>query len=775
LPAGAPTFSDGDPRDAAGEHRGKPLHTATMALFPRAFRPALVALTLLPLVAAQAQQAAPVATPQTAPGWLYVNSDIPPDPDWRFGTLPNGVRYAVRKNGVPPGQVAIRIRIDAGSLMESDQERGYAHLIEHLTFRSSEHVPDGEAKRIWQRQGVTFGADSNASTSFTQTVYKLDLPSATPASVDESLKILEGMMSAPGLSQAALDSERPVVLAEAREQPGPQMRFSDLNRETFFAGQPLAKRSPIGTPETLAAATEASVRAFHRRWYRPERAVVVISGDIEPATAEELVRRNFSGWAGQGPATPTPSFGKPQPGKTQTAAIVEPSLPPIVSFAWVRPWSIDADTVIFNQRRMIDQIAIRLVNRRLESRARAGGSFISASADLEDVARSANGTFVNILPVGEDWQAALKDVRATIAQAVATPPAQEEIDREIREIDTQMRAAVDSARVEAGAKKADDLVDAVDIGETTTTAAASLGIFRGAVDKRMFTPAAVQAAAKSVFDGVALRAVVNTRTAGDNIPAQLAAALSQEVTPVTARNRALAKVDFSSLPKLGRPGKVVSRSTVLADPKLEKIVFANGVTAVLFENPSEASRVYVRVRFGGGRGALPADRVVPAYAADLALVASGIGKLGQEEIDRLTGQRRIGLQFDMDDDAFVFGATTSADDLPDQLRLIAAKLAAPGWDPNPVARARAVLLASYAGLEASPDGILNRDLDNLLHAGDPRWGTPSRAEIEKLDAKSFRALWEPILASGPIEVQIYGDMKSDAAIQAIAASLFISP
>ena len=745
----------------------------------RVFALALVAIPLS-LTTAIAQQVtpAPVAAPPVAPpvsvdktAWLYKGSDITPDPDWRFGTLPNGLRYAVRKNGVPPGQVSIRVRIDAGSLMERAPERGFAHLIEHLSFRGSEHVPDGEAKRVWQRMGVTFGADSNASTSFTQTVYKLDLPSATEGTLAESMKILEGMMSGPGLTQAALDAERPVVMAEAREQPGPQMRLGDLTRETFFSGQPLAERSPIGTPETLAGATAASVSAFHQRWYRPERAVVVISGDMDPAVFESQIVQHFGGWKGVGPAADSPPFGTPQAGKTATAALVEPALPAIVSLAYLRPWTIGDDTVIFNQKRMIDQIAVRIINRRLETRARGGGSFISASADLEDVARSANATFVSILPLGEDWEAALKDVRTTIADAIASPPSQAEVEREVTEIDANMRAAVASARVEAASKKADDLVEAVDIKEVTTTTATSLGIFQGAVTAKMFTPAAVQASAKAVFSGVAVRGVVNTRTPGENVPALLETALNTQIKGSTAANARLAKVSFDKLPRLGAPGKIVSRTVGVADPKMERIAFANGVTMLLFENPSEASRVYVRVRFGRGLQALPSDTPTPAYAADLALVAGGIGTLGQEELDRLTGGRRIGLDFDIDDDAFVMGATTSAEDLPDQLRLMATKLSAPGWDPKPVARAKAVLLASYAALSAAPDGILARDLDRLLHAGDPRWGTPTREEIETLDAASFRKLWEPLLASGPIEVQIFGDVKADAAIDAVARSL----
>src|SRR3569623_3338328 len=118
--------------------------------------------------------------------WLYKGSDITPDPGWRFGTLSNGVRYAVRRNGVPPGQVSIRVRIDAGSLMETDSERGYAHQKEPLTIRGSEFVPDGEAKRIWQRFGAPFGSDNNAETTFTGTTYKLALPRATAGGLDES-------------------------------------------------------------------------------------------------------------------------------------------------------------------------------------------------------------------------------------------------------------------------------------------------------------------------------------------------------------------------------------------------------------------------------------------------------------------------------------------------------------------------------------------------------------------------------------------------------------
>ena len=166
-----------------------------------------------------AERKTAVPAPQSvAVPWLYKGSDIPVDKAWTFGVLPNGVRYAVRSNGVPPGQVSVRVAIDAGSMMERESELGFAHFLEHLSFRGSRYVTDGEAKRVWQRLGASFGSDTNAETSGTQTIYKLDLPNATAAGLGESVNILSGMMAGPTITPAEVDAERRTVLAESREQ-----------------------------------------------------------------------------------------------------------------------------------------------------------------------------------------------------------------------------------------------------------------------------------------------------------------------------------------------------------------------------------------------------------------------------------------------------------------------------------------------------------------------------------------------------------------------------
>lgn len=736
------------------------------------FVPALAMLLAgtAPPISVQAQQ---VSSPlkQKTP-WLYQGSDVPVDAAWLFGELENGIRYAVRHNGVPPGQVSIRVRVDAGSLMEEDNELGFAHFLEHLTFRGSKYVPDGEAKRVWQRLGATFGSDSNAQTTPTQTVYRLDLPDASSGGLDESMKILAGMITEPTINDASVNAERAVILAERRESYGPQVRVADATRGLFFAGQRLAMRNPIGTEHTLAQATAKGLSAFHDRWYRPENVVISISGDGDPKLFEQLIRKYFGPWKAEGKALPIPDFGKPDPNLPVSEVVAEAGLPATLSLAWLRPWALKDDTIAYNRERLTDMLALQMINRRLESRARAGGSYIQASVAQEDVSRSADGTFISILPLGEDWSAALADVRAVIEDAKASPATQGEIDREYREFEALLAISVENKDTEAGSKQADDIVGAVDIRETVAAPETALAIFREM--KPSLTPAKLLSSTREMFNGTAMRAILTLPAEQPDAEGRLAMALKTPVDPANNVRLTGAPITAAALPKLGAPGKVVSREK-LSDLGIDMISFSNGVKLSLFANGAEKEKIRINVRFGHGYQAFSPVKPVPSWAGGYALMASGVGELGQEELDRLTTGRRIGMQFGIDDDAFEMSAVTRSADLEDQLHLLAAKLAQPRWDAAPVQRMKAGILAAYDAMSSSPGSVLARDLTAMLRDGDVRWRTPSRAEISALTPEAFRATWEPILKSGPIEVQIYGDIDAERAITLVAKTFGALP
>lgn len=736
-----------------------------MTLLARVIRPLVLAL---PLFLATAPQAP--ARPADPVPWLYRGSDVPQDREWVFGELPNGVRYAVRRNGVPPGQVSLRVLMDVGSLYETDAERGYAHLLEHLVFRQSRHLGDGEAIPRWQAMGATFGSDTNAETSFTQTVYKLDLPEADPAKLEESFRLLSGMMIAPTLSEANLKADVPIVLAEMRERGGAAQRVGETVQKTFYAGQLLADRSPIGTVATLEGATEASVRAFHRRWYRPERAIIIAAGDADPAVLAALVRSYFGDWKVPGKPAPAPSFGDPVappegPGAVgETQVIVEPDFPRAVTYAVLRPWRQVNDTIVYNQGLMTDALAQAIINHRLESRARGGGSYLIAQVNQQDVSRSADTTQVSVTPLGEDWQAALRDVRAVIADALAAAPTQEEIDRAVAEMDVAFQVPVEQRTLLPGARLADDLVQAVNIRETVAAPDQVLRIFRESVP--LFTPERVLDHTRKLFAGTVTRALYITPKQGEADAARLRLAMQQAVAPDASARLQTAPISFADMPPVGKPGTVAAiRPTGL--PGIDQVEFANGVKALLYPTRDEPGRVAVKVRFGGGYRAIAPGDAAYAMLGEMALVGSGQSTLGEAELDRISTGRKLGFQFEIDDAAFQFSADTRQADLADQLYLFAAKLAMPRWDANPVLRARAAARIQYDAFSMSPQGMIERDLKYLQTDRDPRYRVPTPPEIEQTTPDGFRAVWERALATGPVEVQIFGDFDRAGAIASL--------
>ena len=712
--------------------------------------------------------------------WIYENSDVPRDEEWLFGELPNGVRYGVRENGVPPNQVSIRVRIDAGSLYENDDELGYAHLLEHLLFRESRYLGKAEAIPTWQRLGATFGSDTNAETSPTHTVYKLDLPNIDPQKLDESMKLLSGMIQAPVLSDANVRAEVPIVLAEKRERGGVAERVRDRSMQTLFAGQRLAERITIGTEDSLESASGESVGAFYSRWYRPENTVISVVGDLDPVLFASLVEKYFSGWQATGAAASAPDFGDPvapadaDPANPvgDVAVIVEPSLPRALTFGYFRPWRQVDDTIIYNEGRLREQLALSLINRRLEARARGGGSYLYAQANEAKISRSTHATMVQLAPLTEDWQTALADVRGVIADALVNPPTQEEMDRELAEMEVGYANMVEQRSVLAGANYADDLVNAVDIREAIAAPETFLMVFNSMRAKA--TPATVLAQTRELFSGDVVRATYVTPEASDADEAALRTALLRDTVADTGARLAAQSIEFADLPPIGEPGEIVSRAPHgLGD--VERVEFGNGVTALLLSNDNEPGRVAVKVRFGAGIRAFEPDDAPYVALGEAALIPSGLGELGQEELDRLSTGRKMGFDFAIEEGTFSFGAMTRRQDLADQLYLFAAKLGMPRWDANPIARAKASGRLAYQSYETSPGGVLNRDLEYFLYGQNPVFRTPTPEMLEQVDVTGFRAVWEPILAQGPVEILIFGDYDRDEALDSLARTFGALP
>src|SRR6267143_5063758 len=221
---------------------------------------------------------------------VNLQDTIPFDTAIHTATLPNGLKYFVRQNDRPAKRVSLRLGVKAGSLNESDDQLGLAHLIEHMAFNGSAHFKPGELVSYFESIGARLGPHVNAYTSFDQTVYMFDVPTDKPEVVEKALTALADVAGGLSLSQTEVDKERGVVIEEWRGGLGAGSRIRDKQFPVLFHQSRYAERLPIGKPEILRTAPVARLRAFYDTWYRPELMAVIAAGDVDPQQMEQTIK-----------------------------------------------------------------------------------------------------------------------------------------------------------------------------------------------------------------------------------------------------------------------------------------------------------------------------------------------------------------------------------------------------------------------------------------------------------------------------------------------------
>jgi zinc protease len=713
--------------------------------------------------------AAPLQAAQGDGDWLYRGSDIARDPAWTFGTLPNGVRYAVRQNKLPAGQVSIRVRIDAGSLHEADDERGWAHLVEHLAFRGTKSFGDREARHIWQKLGASFGSDTNASTSPTRTVYQLDLPKNDRANLDQSLQVLAEMVDSALFAPAAVDAERKIVLEEKGRRAELTNKMIETSWPLFYAGLKIADRDTIGTEPTLKSATAERLRDFYERWYRPERTTVVMVGDADPKLMEELIAARFGGWKAAGAPPPEPDYGTIRRLNERAATLSYPGAPYSASVLWLRPYERLPNTKARERIDLARALGARILNRRLEARARSEAPYVGAGIGEDRSTNIGDITSLSITAREGKWQEALAESFGIIADGLRSAPSAAEISRELQNLRTSALSAVEGESTVRSPQRAQQLIGAIDDETIVASAPTTLAL----IDELspQMTPQTIGTAMRELFSGAGPRLVL---LSPQPIPAATVnAALTAAEKAAPATRQADRNVTMNDLPPLGPPGKEVSRERI-ADLGVTIVRFANGSSLVFKQTDFEKGSVQVQLRFGEGLTGLPKDRPSLAWLGGL-VSPSGLATLDLDAMERLLTGRRIGLSFGATEDAFVLGSATNGTDLSDQLRLLATKLAFPRWDAPLLARFKAGALEQYDLGFASASARAGREFPGFTRGGDKRWTPVEKETIAKVSLPDLQAFFAPLLANGPIEAVIVGDVDLETAVAAMAKTVGALP
>lgn len=239
-------------------------------------------------------------------------------------TLDNGIVIYVAHNERPEVRAELRLVVNAGSVLEDDDQLGLAHFVEHMAFNGTENFEKQEIVNYLESRGMRFGPDLNAYTSFDETVYMLQVPTDSMDVFRTGIEILREWASRVAFEEEEVDKERGVVVEEWRLRRGASARMLDKQLPILLKGSRYADRLPIGDPEIIKNSDYATITSFYRDWYRPELMAVVAVGDFDVEEIAGLLREAFSDLDPQASAPERVSFEVPGHEETLIAPASDP-------------------------------------------------------------------------------------------------------------------------------------------------------------------------------------------------------------------------------------------------------------------------------------------------------------------------------------------------------------------------------------------------------------------------------------------------------------------
>ncbi|MEL6487348.1 MAG: pitrilysin family protein, partial [Pseudomonadota bacterium] len=651
---------------------------------------------------AEAQDAPATDTKERV--WAFEDSDIVVDPAYVFGQLDNGMRYILRQNATPEGTAMVRMRIDSGSLDETDSERGLAHYLEHMAFNGSTGIPEGEMIKLLEREGLAFGADTNASTGYDAITYMLNLPRNDEDLLDTALMLMRETASELTIAEDAVDRERGVILAEKRDRAGVQLRNYEDSVEFIAPNARFTKRLPIGILPVLESATAADIRALYERTYTPTNTVLIIVGDYPVELMETRLRSYFDDWSGStAPAEPeTGPIDVTRNG--QTDIFIDPALSEAVTISALGEWVDEPDTQSFRRESLIRQIGYNIIARRLTRLARsADAPFRGASFGTSDLFEDARSTGISISSVDGEWRKGLSAAVREVNQALTYGFTQAELDEQIARGRTALENAVSGKATRSNAAFVSAALRLVSDEAIPTTPEENLAIFER--DVAGLTPQIVFETLKAdviALDDPLIR--FQGRTAPEGGEEALRTAFVEAMAlpiaaPTDTGAAAFAYTDF------GDPSPIIY-DEVESQLGVRQIQFGNGVRLNIKQTDVSEDRVAVRVAIDGGNLMITREDPLAVYLAG-SLASGGLGEHSQDELSTILAGRSVGLRFGASTDSFGMGSTTTPRDLELQLQVMTALITDPGYRPEGVERFRQGIDNFFETLNSTPGRALS--------------------------------------------------------------------
>ena len=662
-------------------------------------------------------------------------------PEVRTGRLSNGLQYFVRANGTPKGRAELRLVVNAGSVLEDDNQRGLAHFVEHMAFNGTVNFPGSEIPAFIQRLGMRFGAHVNAHTGFDETVYQLQIPTDNVATIDRSILIMEDWAHNVTFDREEVEKERGVVLEEWRLGLGAESRVRDAQMPVLLKGARYAERSPIGRPEILQDVTPERLRQFYSDWYRPDLMAVIAVGDFDAALIERMIVSHFRDIPRPTTAKPRPLFTVPAHGETLYSLVSDrEARGTTVNIYSIKPAG-DQRTVGTYRQQMVERLFSRMLSARFDEVAHGPNPpFLAAETNRGLLVRSAVATNVVALVPDGGAERGLAALITEVQRVVQHGFTQTELDREKSDSLHYLDEALADKDKSPSGPLADELVRHVIQDEPVP------GIVYEQAMAQRFLPgislAEVNALAREwIPESDRVIAVTAPERPGLALPSQ--ARLASVI--FTASN---AKVDayvdrVSSQPLLAQaptPGRVV-RESARADVGVTEWQLSNGARVVLKPTTLKEDEILFRAYSPGGTSMASDQDLVPAETADEVVSEGGLGAFSRIDLNKLLAGATTAVRADIGENEEGMRGGSAKKDVERMFQLIYLNFTAPRADAAQFDALKSRLRTMLANQQALPDAAFRAALTSALTQDNPRARPLTPAEIDQMNLERSLAFY----------------------------------
>jgi zinc protease len=699
----------------------------------------LVSVTLIAIPAPlHAQQQAPPAE-HRAPS---LSEPIPLDPEIVSGTFDNGLRYFIRPSRRPEKRAELRLVVDVGSIVEDDDQRGLAHLLEHMAFNGTRHFPKQETVTFLESLGMRFGPSVNAYTSFDETVYMLQVPTEKPEILDRAFLILEDWAHGQTLDPDEIDKERGVVREEWRLRRGASARMQDRQFPIMLHGSRYAERLPIGTLEVIDKFPHERLKKFYTDWYRPDLMTVIAVGDFDVPAVEKMIRAHFEPIPEAKTKKPRPSYPVPDhPGTLYAIATDKEATSTSISI-YSKMDPRDSRTVGAYRQSMVERLFSSMLGARFSELAqKPEAPFIGAGGSRGQFVRTKEVSTLSALVKGDAVEQTL-DVLFTETERVVrfgfTPGELERaklnvmtsIDRSLREKDNTPAAVFAGQLVRHALDH--DPVPGITYEHTLFS---------------RFLPAIsldeVNALAREwVPDRNRVVTISAPDKEGVTVPGeqQLAAVIAS-----VGRREITAYVDTVDdaplLDPVPEPGAITD-SVTREKFGITEWQLANGVKVVLKPTDFREDEILFRAAsFGGTSQASDADYIAASSASSV-VAAGGLGRFNAVDLrKKMTGKTATASAFISAYDEGLSGSA-SKKDLETLFQLIYLRFTQPRADSNAFAVLQGQMKSQVANQRSSPAFHFSEALTSTLRQNHPRTRMTTPEVIEQWNLEKSMAFYK---------------------------------